>query len=146
MGQLKGLSDASILRQIFYLAKLLDMEEHLFKKIKCLSGGNQRKASLSAALLGGPSLLLVDEPTRSLDPSVSREVLLALHFFIHSYGKTLLFSSKKREEVMMIADSVIRLPFADATERVLCGNQRLEHSSALRVRFKIGEKEHETTI
>ena len=48
------------------------MEEHLFKDIKDLSGGNKRKASLSAALLGAPSLLIVDEPTRNLDPAVAR--------------------------------------------------------------------------
>ena len=39
LGQLKGLCDRETLRQIFYLGKLFDMEEHLFKKIKHLSGG-----------------------------------------------------------------------------------------------------------
>ena len=72
IGQLKGLSRKEMLRQIFYLGKLFDMEEHLFKDIKDLSGGNKRKASLSAALLGAPSLLIVDEPTRNLDPAVAR--------------------------------------------------------------------------
>lgn len=61
-----------MLRQIFYLAKLFDMEDHLFKKIKHLSGGNKRKAALSAALLGAPPLFIMDEPTRSLDPAVAR--------------------------------------------------------------------------
>ena len=72
VGQLRGLSNQQIAQQIFYLSKLLDMEEHLFKKIKHLSGGNKRKAALSAALLGAPPLLIIDEPTRSLDPAVSR--------------------------------------------------------------------------
>ena len=48
------------------------MEKYLFLRIKHLSGGNKRKAALSAALLGAPKLLIIDEPTRSLDPAVSR--------------------------------------------------------------------------
>ena len=48
------------------------MEEHLLKRIEHLSGGNKRKAALASALLGAPSLLIIDEPTRSLDPAVSR--------------------------------------------------------------------------
>lgn len=84
-----------MLRQIFYLSKLFDLEDHLFKRISKLSGGNKRKVALSATLLGGPSLLVVDEPTRSLDPAVSREVLIALHYFVHKIGSAFIFSTKK---------------------------------------------------
>ena len=109
LGQLKGLSTKQMLQQIFYLAKLFDMEEHLFKKIKNLSGGNKRKAALSTALLGAPSLLILDDPTRSLDPAVAHEVLLALHFFVKRLSKTLVFSSKKESEVLLVADSLLSL-------------------------------------
>ena len=61
-----------MMEQVFYLSKLFDMGEHLFKKISQLSGGNKRKAAVSAALMGAPPLLIIDEPTRSLDPAVSR--------------------------------------------------------------------------
>ena len=63
-----------MIEQIFYLSKLFDLEEHLHKKVKQLSGGNKRKAALSLALLGSRPLLIIDEPTRGLDPAVSREV------------------------------------------------------------------------
>ena len=69
-GQLKGLTNLHLTQQIFYVSKLFDLEEHLFKQIKHLSGGNRRKAVLAAALLGAPPLLIIDEPTRSLDPAV----------------------------------------------------------------------------
>ena len=77
------------------MAKLFDMEEHLSKKVKHLSSGNKRKAALSTGLLGTPSLLLIDDPTRSLDPAVSKDVLLALHFMSYSLGSSFLFSSKQ---------------------------------------------------
>ena len=85
------------------------MEEHLFKNIEHLSSGNQRKAALSVGLLRAPHLLIIDDPTRSLDPAVSKEVLLALHFLVNQLGITLLYSSKQMREVNLIADSVVRL-------------------------------------
>lgn len=71
------------------------MKEYLFKKIKNLSGGSKRKASLCTALIGAPPLLIVDEPTRSLDPVVSQEVMLAIHFMVHKLNSTFIFTSKK---------------------------------------------------
>ena len=114
---MKSLPKREILRQIFYLAKLFDLEGNLFKKIKLLSGGNKRKASLLAALLGAPSLLIIDEPTRNLDPAVGREVLLAPHFLAFKTGRTFLFTCKKPAEVLLIADSVINLtPIGEGSE------------------------------
>lgn len=109
LAKLKGLANDHAYKQIFYISKLLDLEAHLFKKIYTLSGGTKRKASISATLIGGPNLILIDEPTKNLDPIVAKNLLLALHFFVKMLNRSLIYTSKKREELYLVADSVLEL-------------------------------------
>ena len=54
------------------------LAEHAGKMLLQLSGGLQRRASLAAALLPEPDILLLDEPTLGLDPVAAHEVQAAL--------------------------------------------------------------------
>ena len=62
-----------------------------------LSGGQQARVSLAAALLGTPSLLVLDEPTVGLDPVLRRD-LWALFHRLAAGGVTLLVSSHVMDE------------------------------------------------
>ena len=62
-----------------------------------LSGGEQARVSLASALLGGPELLVLDEPTVGLDPLLRRE-LWALFAELAADGATLLVSSHVMDE------------------------------------------------
>jgi ABC-type multidrug transport system ATPase subunit len=52
----------------------LDLTEHRSKPVKELSGGNARKVALAIALLAPSRVVLLDEPTSSLDPMIRRKV------------------------------------------------------------------------
>ena len=69
---LYGVRDAA--RRVEELIDELDLRR--FRDVKCgvLSSGEQTRAGLAKALLNRPRLLLLDEPTASLDPSVARDV------------------------------------------------------------------------
>ena len=64
-----------------------------------LSGGQQSRVSLAAAMLGNPRVLILDEPTAGLDP-VLREDLWSLFHRLGASGVTLLISSHVMEEAM----------------------------------------------
>ncbi len=113
LGKLKGLTSEAAYKQIFYIGKLLDLERHFFKPISSLSGGTKRKASISATLIGGPNLILIDEPTKNLDPIVSRNLLLAMHYFVKKLNRAMLYTTKKKEELYMIADNTLSLTKAE---------------------------------
>jgi len=66
-------------------------------RVDRLSGGQQSRVSLATALLGDPSVLVLDEPTVGLDP-VLREELWSLFHRLGASGVTLLISSHVMEE------------------------------------------------
>ena len=67
------------------------------RPVRTLSGGQQVRVSLAAALVGDPELLVLDEPTVGLDPLLRRD-LWALFRRLASDGRTLLVSSHVMDE------------------------------------------------
>ncbi|MCW2960681.1 MAG: ybhF 2 [Thermoleophilia bacterium] len=77
--------------------ELVGLEPHAGHLVGRLSGGQRSRASLAAALLGEPELLVLDEPTVGLDP-VLRESLWDTFHALAAAGTTLLVSSHVMEE------------------------------------------------
>lgn len=67
------------------------------RPVRTLSGGQQSRVSLGAALVGDPELLVLDEPTVGLDPALRRDLWNLFHE-LRDAGKTLLVSSHVMDE------------------------------------------------
>ena len=75
----------------------VDLRSHANQRVDRLSGGQQSRASLAAALLGNPELLVLDEPTVGLDPVLRRDLWSLFHSLADA-GATLLVSSHVMDE------------------------------------------------
>jgi len=73
-----------------------------------LSGGYSQRLSLAQALLGDPALLVLDEPTASLDPQATWE-FRSLVLELKAQGRTILLCSHLLDEVERVADRVLIL-------------------------------------
>jgi ABC-type multidrug transport system ATPase subunit len=81
---------------------------HAGRRASDLSGGYLQRLSLGQALLGDPALLVLDEPTASLDPEATWE-FRSLVETLQREGKTILLCSHLLSEVERVADRVLIL-------------------------------------
>lgn len=86
--------------------KLVDLESASNKKAKSYSLGMKQRLSLAGALLGNPSVLILDEPANGLDP-IGIAWLRGFLRQLANQGKTILVSSHQLAEMQSTVDDVI---------------------------------------
>jgi ABC-type multidrug transport system ATPase subunit len=91
----------------------VDLTVHRHKLVRELSGGMKQRLALALALLGDPPVLILDEPTSSLDTG-SRGQFLRLLLQVKSAGKTVVFTSHRLDEVEALADQVLVMEHGQA--------------------------------
>jgi ABC-2 type transport system ATP-binding protein len=82
-----------------------------FRDAKCgaLSSGEQTRVSLAKALLNSPRLLLLDEPTASLDPATARDLRTVIKSIVREDRAGILWTSHNMREVVEVCDRVLFL-------------------------------------
>ena len=85
---------------------LLHLEDQVYKKPRNVSGGQAQRASIARALSVDPSTIFMDEPTASLDPILTFEVLSAVQE-LRGLGKNFVFVTHVLSFVRDFADYVI---------------------------------------
>ncbi len=88
-------------------AEFFDITEFLPKMTSSLSSGQLSRLNLTKAMLNEPELLLLDEPTASLDPDVADRTRKLLRKLQKDRGVTILYTSHNMVEVEEVCDRVI---------------------------------------
>jgi ABC-2 type transport system ATP-binding protein len=127
-GMLYGV--AGLKQRIGELLAAYDLER--FRRTRCgvLSSGEQTRVSLAKAMLNRPRLLLLDEPTASLDPSTAREGRARIRDFAARGTGGVLWTSHNMHEVAEVCDRVL---FLSKGRILLAGDPRrlpTEHGKA----------------
>jgi ABC-2 type transport system ATP-binding protein len=101
---------------------LVGLTEQAQTRVQALSGGQQRRADLAAAIIGRPSLLFLDEPTTGFDPAARRQTWTMIEE-LAACGTTVVLTTHYLDEASQIADRVLVLAagrvIADATPAAL---------------------------
>jgi ABC-2 type transport system ATP-binding protein len=119
--------------RIAALADELDLTEFLDRPTGKLSAGQKTRVALAKALINSPEVLLLDEPTASLDPDTADWVRARLEHFRRRRGSTVLLASHNMAEVERLCERVImmkrgRIEDDDSPRRLLIryGRETLE--------------------
>jgi ABC-2 type transport system ATP-binding protein len=100
---------ANLSERIEELLRQFDLVRFRHTKCGVLSSGEQTRVCLAKAMLNQPQLLLLDEPTASLDPATAREIRTSIRDFVASGTGGVLWTSHNMYEVQEVCDRVLFL-------------------------------------
>lgn len=108
-GEIKGMSYQTAKTKASEYLDRVGIGDKKNDQIKRLSSGQQQKVQLGITLINSPKILILDEPTKGLDP-VNRKLLLDILEELNKKNETtILFSTHQMEEVEKIADRLLML-------------------------------------
>ncbi|CAN2203438.1 COG1123 ATPase components of various ABC-type transport systems, contain duplicated ATPase [Candidatus Nanopelagicaceae bacterium] len=94
-------------KRIEEVLDLLSLNAVRDRSIRTLSGGEQQRVAIAAALVMHPKVLVLDEPTSALDPIAAEEVLSVLHRLVHDLSVTVIIAEHRLERVIQFVDRII---------------------------------------
>ena len=106
-GRLYGVKNLE--EKIYDLMKKLNLSEFRSRKTGELSSGQKNRVSLAKALINDPEILLLDEPTASLDPDVGDYIRSFIEDFASNKGSTILLASHNMNEVERLCHEVMMM-------------------------------------
>ncbi len=106
-GMLYGVKDLT--RRIEASLQEFDLERFRDEKCGVLSSGEQTRAGLAKAMLNRPKLLLLDEPTASLDPATAADIRVKIRELTTRGDGGVLWTSHNMQEVTSVCDRVLFL-------------------------------------
>ena len=103
---LYGIRGNEFAQRLERLSQMLDFKELLKRPVGKLSGGQRRRIDIARALLHGPKILILDEPTTGLDPQTRKRLWSVISELRRNEGMTVLLTTHYMEEAAE-ADHVV---------------------------------------
>jgi ABC-2 type transport system ATP-binding protein len=104
-------------QRIDELSSTLALEEFIDRPTGQLSSGQRTRVALAKALINAPALLLLDEPTASLDPDTGDWIRSYLEEYARETGATILLASHNMDEVNRLCSDVLMMKQGQVVDR-----------------------------
>ena len=124
-GKMYGVN--SLKDKISDLIKQLNLSEFEKRKTGELSSGQKNRVSLAKALINDPEILLLDEPTASLDPDVGDYIRTYIENFASKKGTTILLASHNMNEVERLCNEVMMMKNGEIIDKGTCNSLIKKH-------------------
>ena len=124
-GRLYGIKNLS--DRIIEISNDLDIKSFFDKKTGELSSGQKNRVSLAKSLINKPEILLLDEPTASLDPDIGDFIRSYIQNYKSKNNVTILLASHNMNEVEKLCDSIIMMRKGKIIDSGTCENLIKKH-------------------
>ena len=106
-GTLAGLRGAELERRIDEVVELVDLRDSIDKRFEAYSSGMRQRLTVARALLGDPEVLLLDEPTRAVDPVHAESLRRFIRDdLVAKHGKTVVLATNLLDEAWRLCDRI----------------------------------------
>jgi cell division transport system ATP-binding protein len=119
-----GKNEREIAKDVMKVLSLVNLEDKYRLFPLQLSAGEQQRVSIARAIVGGPKILLADEPTGNLDPDTAGEILDILEE-VNGIGTTVIMAThnaavvnKRQKRTIMLDDGAVQSDEAKGRYRV----------------------------
>ena len=124
-GKMYGVNNLK--EKISELMEQLNLFEFKKRKTGELSSGQKNRVSLAKALINDPEILLLDEPTASLDPDVGDYIRTYIENFASKKGTTILLASHNMNEVERLCNEVMMMKKGEIIDKGTCNDLIKKH-------------------
>ena len=124
-GRLYGVKNLN--EKIYSLMENLNLSDFRSRKTGELSSGQKNRVSLAKALINDPEILLLDEPTASLDPDVGDYIRTYIENFASKKGTTILLASHNMNEVERLCNEVMMMKNGKIIDKGTCNSLINKH-------------------
>ncbi|MGH2648197.1 MAG: ABC transporter ATP-binding protein, partial [Ginsengibacter sp.] len=104
--KLKKYSKKEIKERVMQTAKLLEIEDELYRKPKTLSGGQRQRVAIGRAIIRRPKVFLFDEPLSNLDAKLRSQMRMELQKLHREINATMIYVTHDQTEAMTLGNRI----------------------------------------
>ena len=104
--KLKNFAKKEIKERVMETAKLLEIEDELYRKPKTLSGGQRQRVAIGRAIIRRPKVFLFDEPLSNLDAKLRSQMRIELQKLHREINATMIYVTHDQTEAMTLGNRI----------------------------------------
>lgn len=104
--KLKNYSKTEIKERVIQTARLLEIEDELYRKPKALSGGQRQRVAIGRAIIRRPKVFLFDEPLSNLDAKLRSQMRIELQKLHRELAATIIYVTHDQVEAMTLGTRI----------------------------------------